>query len=172
MAGMKNQYKIKFSSLKTGIHSYKFEMEDAFFESYEYSQIEKAKIVAHVQLEKLSTMMILNFDLNGMMDTICDRCTDPIQSEISFQDRLIVKYGDETSSTEEEILVLGPAEFELDLSQYLYEYSHLGIPSKSTHQNDDDCNQEILDRLYYSEDNENDKEEDTDPRWDQLKKLK
>ena len=170
MPDWKQGYKIKYIGLKTGFHDYRFELGKEFFDHFEYSSMEDSNIVADVRLEKLNNMMTLVFHLEGTMNTLCDRCQDPICIPLEFDEKLIVKFGEETGSTEDDILVLGPAEYELDLTQYLYEYAQLSAPGKRAHQHDEDCNQEFLDHLYrYQVDEE---EEETDPRWDQLKKLK
>jgi uncharacterized metal-binding protein YceD (DUF177 family) len=44
----------------------------------------------------------------------------------------------------------------------------LNLPNKRTHKSPDECNQEVLEKL-----NEiNSPEDDIDPRWEALKKLK
>ena len=173
MPDINNHYKIKFTGLKLGVHSFRFQLENLFFESYEFSEITDASIIAEVELEKMNNMMVLKFHLKGMVNSLCDRCQDPLKINLNFDDKLIVKFGEETNDTDDEVLILGPSEYELDLSQYLYEYAHLSLPAKKVHKNTKDCNQEILDQFYYIPDDEKEeKEENTDPRWDQLKKLK
>lgn len=164
-------YEVPFLGLKEGFHHFEFEVNDTFFSHFEFSQIEAAEIKVGMTLEKQSTMMILEFDLNGSVKSLCDRCGAPMDLEIEHQDRVIVKFGDETEMTEDEILVLGPAEHILHLEQYLYEFAHLGLPSKVAHEDEEDCDQDALDKLSEWEIGEDDDEEN-DPRWDALKGLK
>ena len=164
-------YEVPFLGLKEGFHDFEFEVNDTFFSHFEFSQIEAAELNVGMTLEKQSTMMILEFDLNGSVKSFCDRCGAPMDLEIEHQDRVIVKFGDETEMTEDEILVLGPAEHILHLEQYLYEFAHLGLPSKVVHENEEDCDQDALDKLSEWEIGEDD-EEENDPRWDALKGLK
>jgi uncharacterized metal-binding protein YceD (DUF177 family) len=64
-------------------------------------------------------------------------------------------------------------ENELDLQQHLYEFIMLALPIKRVHPNDEEGNSTCdpvmlkkLDELIVDE------EPGTDPRWDELKKLK
>ena len=46
------EYVIPFVGLKTGIHTYEFDVDDTFFEGFEYSIIEKGKVHVKLELEK------------------------------------------------------------------------------------------------------------------------
>jgi uncharacterized metal-binding protein YceD (DUF177 family) len=66
---------------------------------------------------------------------------------IQHQHTLVVKFGDETSESDDDILVLGPNEHEIDLAQYFYEYAHLALPARKVHAIETDCNQASLAQL-------------------------
>lgn len=172
-------YRIPFLGLKIGKHAYEFELDETFFSSFEQSEITGGLVKAQLQLEKQSTMMVLDFELEGSVHGICDRCGDPIEVNVEHHDRLIVKYGEQTGSTDEEILVVGPSEHLLELHQFLYEFAHLGLPARMVHTKERDCNQEAIRLLRElnaaaNDDDEDDDEDDddVDPRWEELKKLK
>lgn len=168
-------YRIPFLGLKIGRHEYEFELDDTFFASFEHSEISGGKLQADLLLDKQGSMMVLDFHVYGTVSAECDRCGDPMEVDVEHTDRLIVKYGDETGSTEDEILVLGPSEHLLELHQYLYEYAHLGLPSKRVHDDEADCNQEALARLEAlrtDDPGDDDDDEPIDPRWEALKNLK
>jgi uncharacterized metal-binding protein YceD (DUF177 family) len=162
------KYRIPFEGLKQGKHSFQFKLTEEFFDSFPFSQIEDAEIVADIELDKQTSMMVLHFALSGSMNTQCDRCGDEMQMPIDSNHRLIVKFGDEPGEYDDEILVIGHKEHEIDVSQFLYEFAHLGVPLKITHESEDDCNQEVLDKLDEMEEEE---EEKTDPRWDKLRGI-
>jgi len=66
----------------------------------------------------------------------------------------------------EDVLVLGPQEYELDISQHLYEYAHLCIPARRAHLDVADCNQGVLKELQkYSVEN------DANSNWIELKDM-
>lgn len=163
-------YQIPFLGLKPGIHSFDFELDDSFFASFEHSEIERADIKADVKLDKQSTMLVLDFHLTGTVGAICDRCGGELDVQIDYTDRLIVKYGEVTGNTDDEIFVLGPSEHLLKLHQYLYEYAHLALPSKTVHPTEEECDQDALNLL--DDLRPGDDEDDIDPRWEALKGLK
>lgn len=162
------EYKIPFIGLKVGTHDYEFKLDAAFFEAFESSVSDNTEISVYLKLEKKENMMDLEFTLSGTIDEVCDRCGADMKVAIESEERLVVKYGEETGSTDDEILVLGPSVFELDLSQYIYEYAMLSLPTKKVHQSEKDCDQDALARLNEFKDDEN----KTDPRWDALKNIK
>lgn len=160
------EYRIPYLGLKLGKHQYEFTLDGAFFENFDSSEIHDCRIQADVELEKQSTMLVLTFHLQGVVDSLCDHCGDDLKINITATHRLIVKFGDETGHTDEEILIHGPSEHEVDISQYLYEYAQLALPARHIHENIADCNQESLRRL-----KEFQVEETADTQWAALKNL-
>ncbi|MFT4878098.1 MAG: hypothetical protein ACI80P_000029 [Flavobacteriales bacterium] len=164
-------YKIPFIGLKVGQHEFEFELGDTFFESFEHSEITGSEINVDLLLEKQSTMMVLDFEVYGTVETVCDRCGSKMRVDIDHEDRLIIKYGDQTGTSEDEILIYGTAIHMIELQQYLYEYAHLGLPSRHIHENESDCDQDAL-KLLNELREEKTEDEDIDPRWEGLKGLK
>lgn len=161
------EYKIPFIGLKEGIHEFDFQLGPEFFEEFEFSDFDRGIVDIHVILDKKSNMLVLDFELHGNVEMICDRCGNDVTVDIEDEEKLIVKFGDKTGSTDEEILVLGPNEHEIKLSQYFFEFIELALPAKRVHEDINDCDQEVVKRLSSEDDTD-----DTDPRWDALKNLK
>jgi len=141
------EYQIPYLGLKLGNHQFEFTLTDKFFEKFEFSEIHHAEIDVKVELEKQSTMLLFTIQLTGKVQTICDRCGDDLVIPIEIEEQLIVKFGDATGSLEDDILIHGPAEYAVDLSQYFYEYAHLALPQRHTHESEEDCNPETLKAL-------------------------
>lgn len=165
----KGDYSVQFTGLKEGMHELRFELSEKFFEHFEYSEISKCEVIVDINLEKQSTMLIFDFVVQGKAEVLCDRCQEDVSIDLEHEDRLFVKFGEQTSTTENEILVLGPQEFEVDLSQYLYEFSHLALPAKRIHKTMGACNKDVIQIL--EEMMEHEEEKKSDPRWDALKRL-
>lgn len=159
-----SEYKIPYTGLKTGFHHFDFKLEEKFFSNFEFSQIHSAEIAVKVRLEKQSTMLVIDAELTGTILTECDRCGDDCTVNIKGSNRLIVKFGDHTDRIDDDILVLGPSEHQVDLSEYLYEFAHLALPLRKVHKNLADCNQEVLEKLNHflveEDDDENIEEEE------------
>ena len=65
--------------------------------------------------------------------------------------------------------ILGKNEFELDISQTIYEMAHVSRPTNRVHENESDCDPNMLG--YTINDSEVESKKQMDPRWDALKKL-
>ena len=165
-------FEIQFSALKLGSHQFQFDIVDTFFTLFDYSEVEKAQIRNDVTLVKKATLLQLDFALNGEITLPCDRCTDDYQQEINQHFELIVKFSDIVENVEsDEIVILSTNEHTLSLARYIYEFVHLSLPSKRTHQSDQECNPEMIEQLeqmgWTEETNET-----IDHRWENLKRIK
>ena len=123
------EFVIPFSGLKQGKHEFDFEIDNTFFESFEYNEFNGAAINLLVLLNKSSTMLELEMTANGTVN----------------------------------------------ISQYVYEMIVLAVPLKKVHPGVEDgtlksATLEKLEKLHPKEVKEN-KNKETDPRWDSLKKL-
>ena len=169
----KNRLIIPFKGLKLGKHTFVFDIDDKFFADFAESEIIKGKVHIVVTLDKQSSMLQLEFVLDGTVFVACDRCLDDLDLHIEYNTNLFIKFDEQTEEQTEEILVLSYAEHELDISQYIYEYAHLSLPYKRVHPDkingDSTCNKDMLKKL--EEYLLPEKEQDTDPRWNNLKDL-
>lgn len=166
----KQQLIIPFISLKEGTHQFEFEIDSTFFEQFDYSIIKEGRFKIQVEFEKKKNLFNLDFKLKGKITTSCDRCLEPLTIKVKGNESLIVKFGETTFNETDDIKVISPAEHELDLTNDIYQYAHLLLPSKVKHEDKKDCNPEIIERL----EKLTTKQESTevDPRWAALSKLK
>ena len=168
-------YVIPFKGLKVGNHNFNFEVNDEFFEKFEESEIKEGKFSVTVDIDKRATHLDLLIKITGTALINCDRCLEIFPYRISCENRLIAKLEEEDSGNgNADIIYYSADEYELDLGQHLYEFIHLALPIRRVHPVDKNgkagCNPEMIKKL-----NElliyDDKENDTDPVWDGLKKL-
>ncbi len=168
------EYIIPFSGLKQGKHNFNFEIDNTFFESFEYDDFNDCKINVGVLLNKTSTMMELDFEASGTVNVNCDITSEPYDQPIASELRIIAKFGDEYNDEDGEIVILPHGEHELNVVQFIYEMAVLAVPQKRVHPGIEDgtLKSEVLEKLEELQPKE--KEENTsenDPRWDELKKL-
>lgn len=163
-------YRIAFEGLKPGSHDFQMEVDRTFFGLFPHSEIEQANLSVDVHLEKLGNQLDCQVRLQGTIEVACDRCLGLFDLDIDFEDRVIAKLGEETD-LDGDVWILGPEVHELDLSQPIFEFAHLALPTRRIHPDEADCDPDMLDRLEGPEDG-NDDEEPTDPRWNALKDLK
>jgi len=169
------EFTIKFVGLKLGEHCFEYQIDKKFFEHFEYDEFNDANINARVNLNKKTTLLEFSFEIFGTVNVNCDLTNEPFNQEIQNQFNLVVNFGEEYNDENDEILIIPHGEYEINISQYLYELIVLSVPSKRVHPGvkDGTLESDILKKLEElspkgKEDNEL---EEIDPRWNILKKL-
>lgn len=177
----RNEHTIRFVSLADGKHTFQFEADDLFFEQLDYSIIEGGQLKIDVEMDKSPTMLTVTFDIEGTIKVMCDKCTDNFDMEVQGSEELIYKFTEEIID-DEKIRTISAGEIEIDLTQPIYEFSALLLPNRRVHP-EGECNQDMLeqmdqylmveaDEVEESIEPDEIEEDETDPRWAALKKLK
>ena len=170
-------YDIQFVGLKLGKHIYDYEINQTFFEYFEFDEFNTINVNLNIHLEKKTTLLELNFFGNGSVNINCDVSNEPYDQPINFNFNLVVKFGQEYNNENDSILIIPHGSYEINIAQYIYELIVLSIPQKRIHPGVEDCtlNSEILRKLEDLSPNADLKGEsssnDVDPRWNKLKKL-
>ena len=157
--------------LKTGTHQFQFEIDDTFFKDFDNGDLAGGNLTIDCTMDKQERMLIFDITIRGTLEVTCDRCLEDLDLPVEGNERLIAKFGNEEIEENDEIIVIPEQDYEIDLSQYLYEYINLILPYRKVHGEDENgnslCNPDIIKKI-----EEHTEEEATDPRWDALKKLK
>ncbi|CAM1344232.1 YceD family protein [Tenacibaculum amylolyticum] len=174
MKGLK-EYTIPFVGLKEGTHKFQYQINNTFFEEFQYAEFNKTDIQVDIDFIKKSTLLELLFTIKGTVTIPCDVTNELYDQEISGDFKLIVKFGPEFNDENDEILVLPYEEYQVNVAQYIYELVVLSIPTKRVHPDvlNGTMESETLKKLKELEINKEKpvEEESTDPRWDKLKDL-
>lgn len=171
------EFLIPFVGLKLGKHHFDYQVNNKFFENFDYDEFQNSDIKVNLIFEKKDTMLELNFKHKGTVNVPCDVTGEDFDLPIKGKMTLIVRFGDEFNNDNEELLILPHGEFEIDVAQYIYEMIVLSVPQKRIHTGikDGTLKSDALDRLkelaVKEQKEESEKEEDIDPRWDKLKQL-
>ncbi len=168
---MKNsrRYKIEIFGLSNDTHNFEFEYDSEFFSEFENSLISEGKGACKVDLVKSDSMLDLNLKIEGTVELICDRSLERFDHSITVNQEVIYKYGDKEKELSENVFVITKDTQEINISDFLYESISLEIPMKKLHPKFEDDSEN--DELIYSSDVEEENNE-VDPRWEALKKLK
>jgi uncharacterized protein len=186
------KYDIDIFMLNNGTHEYEFEINKEFFELFENSLLENGSGKVQVELDKSETMIQMKIHSKGEVELICDRTLENFDEPFEISSKVIFKYGEENMEIDDDIYMIEKNTQKINIAQIIYDYISLTIPMKKLHPSlrdeEDDLNEEnyIEGKLVYSStdpvdeesaDNllnkeESDKNEDIDPRWNVLKKLK
>lgn len=192
-----SQYKIDFKNLPDKTITYSYELDRKFFDAIDHEMVRKGNVKVEIALRETVGAYEFKFHLFGTIQIPCDRCLDEMNQEIDTHNLLIVKLGEEYAEVSDEIVIIPEDEAAINIAWYLYEFIVLNIPMKHVHESGkcnkvmtskyrkhqavkvSDNNDEDEDDLSDDEDlSENEDfsdiatQEDTDPRWDELKKLK
>ena len=170
-------FTIQYVGLKEGEHNYHFDIDRSFFDHFDFEDFNDINAFIALKLVKKATLMEFYFELSGSINVNCDVTNEPYDEPLQDSFELVVKFGQEFNDEHEEILILPYGEYEVNIAQYIYELIVLSIPNKRVHPGvaDGSLKSDILNKLdELSVRNQNDQETntiETDPRWDELKKL-
>ena len=171
------EFLIPFVGLKLGKHHFEYQIDNAFFEIFEYDEFQNSDIKVSVVLEKKSNMLELSFKHKGTVNVPCDLTGEDFDLPIKGKMKLIVRFGEVFNDDNEELLILPFGEFEINIAQYIYEMVVLSVPQKRVHPGvkDGSLKTEALEKLNELKvkevEKKENKEESIDPRWDKLKQL-
>lgn len=166
-------YKIPFSGLKKGIHHFDFKIDKAFFKNFEDSLINNSNLNIHLAFDKQPRMFVLDFDFEGTVQTVCDRCADNFDLPINGQQQFIIKMR-EIPGEDEDIIYISDSAVDYNVAALIYEVLHLHLPIKKA------CvlteTEEPICGFNFSQFSPNDEETEDDENqsdiWSALKDLK
>lgn len=164
-------YKIPFKGLKLGKHQFDYVIVKEFFESYPNNEFIDTEIAVTVDFNKKDTILELYFKMQGTVRINCDVSGEEFDQLLEGSYELIVNFGNEYNDENDQILIIPHNEYELDISQYIYEMVILNVPTKRIHPGviDGTLKSKALDKL--EELQNRNKKENIDPRWEKLKGL-
>lgn len=172
------EFTIPFIGLKLGEHLFDYQIDNTFFEHFEYKDFNNADILTEVVLNKKTTMLEFELSIKGHVNVNCDITNEPFDQKIKGNYQFIVKFGETFNGDNEDLLILPHGSHEMNIQQYIYETIVLNVPIKKIHPgiNDGTLKSDIIEKLKElspkeTKNNLSSKGNTTDPRWDQLKKL-
>ncbi|HEX5168528.1 MAG TPA: DUF177 domain-containing protein [Cyclobacteriaceae bacterium] len=171
-------YRVNIVGLSNKVHHFDYELGDDFFEHYGSDLISKGSFIVKVMINKHETFLEVNFEIAGTAKLICDRSLEEFDYPIKTKKMVVFKYGDEDQEISEEIIMIQRDTVSLELGQFIYEFIGLAVPMKKLHPRfdgeDDNNDDDDAGRIIYSSDSGtgNDTQDEIDPRWEKLKKLK
>lgn len=174
-------YNVSFAGLPLGKHDFEFYITQSFFDLYKFEQdFYNPNLKIHLTLNKKNTFLELEFTLTGELELDCDITNESFQESLNSNTSVIVKFGEEFDDSDDEVWVIPQGEYQLNIAQMIYEMILLAIPIKRIHPDvkNGESHSEMLKLLEKYELHDGEKtesqaeNEDIDPRWEQLKKLK
>ena len=170
---MFKEFTIPFVGLKDGKHEFSFQIDNTFFNHFEFTDFNDASLKGKLVLTKKPTFLELHFDVFGSVDLKCDVSTESFEHSVKTEFDLIVKFGIPSENNSDEILVIPDGSYQINVAQNFYEIVVLSLPLKRVHPGIEDgtLKSEILTKLKELEPKENKLNGKKDPRWNKLKDL-
>ena len=179
---MVDALKLKIKTLPFGTHAVECHLDESFFNTDEQIEVRRADVdVTLTVTRKSESTFRLEISCKGTVTTACDRCLEDLDLPVDVDYRLNVEQmGTELDDSNDELLIVPSDWRELDAAPIVRDTVLLAIPMTHCHENEDDCNADMLDLLdsHLAEAVPDDVDDDqsettsTDPRWEALKKLK
>ena len=165
-------YDIVFSGLKNGKHTFRFEIDKAFFQLFDTEQeFTDPKILVEVLMEKHTTFLELWIRTSGTVNLICDLSNENFDHHIENEIKVLVKFGEEFDDSDEDVITIPKTDHAFNAAQLIYEDVILSVPMKKISPNISDEDLKILEKFLPKEEVV-EEEPESDPRWDALKNLK
>ena len=129
-----SKYNLAFKGLSLGVHRFEYRVDDAFFASFDGSEVTKGHADVSVAVLKQPGMLTLDFHIEGSVMVTCDRCLEEFPMPVDYDGTLLVKFSEAVgepgaaSDSDGEVMWLHPSETEVNLAQYIYESILLSLP--------------------------------------------
>ena len=142
-----NHFTLPIWGLKMGMHEFDFQVDSAFFQHFEHSEIAKGQFDVRLYFDKRPNMLVLTFDFEGHVEANCDRCLATIQLPVKGTEQLMVKFA-EAEKEEADIWYITKAHSEINVAKAIYEFISLTVPMIKTYDCTDEkhapCDEEML----------------------------
>lgn len=135
---MDESYIIPLNDLKSGVHSYGWDVSSKFFEEYGNGDVRAAALSVKAEAARSGASVNVDCTICGTLTVPCDRCLQdvalPVGAEASLKFRFgIAPEGDLAEEDGREVTWLPEGETGIDLSQVIYDYSLLALPLQHCH---------------------------------------
>ena len=179
---MVDALRLKIKTLPFGTHAVECHVDESFFNTEEQTEVRRADVNVTLKVTRKSENTChLEIACRGTVTTACDRCLDDLDLPVDVDYQLNVEQmGTELDDSNDGLLIVPEDWRELDAAPLVRDTVLLALPMTRCHENEDDCNADMLDALdrhraeAVPDDDEGQQSETTgtDPRWEALKKLK
>ena len=152
----RREYEIAFVGLKPGNHLFEYQIKDQFFVPYGAQDFRNCAATVKLNLEKNNGFMLLKFDVDGQLESSCDRCGDDLPVQLWDEFKIIVKLVEEPDTLNEQeedpdVFYISRTESHLHISDWIFEFINLSIPlqkkCKDLPNGTTGCNPSVLEKL-------------------------
>lgn len=170
-------YDIKFSGLKNGTHTYNFDIDNAFFEIFNFDEFNNSHFTVVIDLIKNENMLEFSINTQGSVNVPCDISGEDFDQQVAGNLDFIVKFGEKFNDDNDSLITIPYNAHTFNIAQQIYESILLNVPNKRVHPDivSGKMKTENLNYIInYDNDSSTEIENETkeiDPRWEALKKI-
>ena len=141
--------KLKIKTLPFGTHTVECHLDESFFNIDEQSEVRRADVDVTLNVTRKSESTYrLEIACNGTVTIPCDRCLDDLDLPVEVDYCLNVEQmGTELDDSNDELLIVPSDWREMDAAPIVRDTVLLAIPMTHCHENEEDCNVDMLDLL-------------------------
>ena len=169
-------FDIHIFNLSIGEHNYEIEIDEKLFEAFENEIVSSGKLTANILLSKSEAMIEMDFQIEGIVELECDRSLDLFDYPLNFEKKMIFKLGEEEQELSDEVLVISRDTQTINVASLIFEFITIEVPMKKLHPRflETETDEDSEGTMVYSSEvsDETEYDEEPDPRWKALGKLK
>jgi uncharacterized protein len=172
-----SKFDINIHGLEDKTYEYQFEGSDSFFEAFEQDFLNNGIFKTSVVVEKNPTMIRMTFKISAQVRLECDRCLEEFVESFDFEEKYIYKLGEKAQIVTDEMEILPFSSATINVATHIFDFIALKIPMKKLHPKFRAVEYDNEDGIMVYSDttgfnSEEEKENQIDPRWADLLKLK
>lgn len=160
-----DHFSIPYRGMKNGMHTFRFEVDDAFFACFDKSIIGRGEVRVELEFDRRSDLATAHFHCKGHVWVNCDRCLLDFEYPVETAFVLHVKEGKEDPN-EDEVIFVDEYTSTINVAQYIYEWISISLPMVRMHENIEDCDPDVIKKL-----NAGEASADEQGLWSDLKNL-
>jgi uncharacterized protein len=141
-----DHFSIPYKGLKSGVHEFKFDIDNAFFGAYENAYVTKGSLIGDLTLDKRSDLAIATLVINGKVELPCDRCLSEFSLDLEGESTLHIKFGS-TDEEYDEVLFIDPEASHINFADFVYDSVCLSLPMIRTHELESECDPIMIAKL-------------------------
>ena len=171
-------YSFEVPKLRDGENTEQYEVDSSFFHEFENSVLSEGKLDVVATIVKYQRHLDVTFQFNGHVVLNCDRCLEPYDEALDFSQRVVYAYDEDLEFDTDEVVLIDENNPYLYVGKDLYDFLVLQVPLRKVPSPEvHTCPESVLKMLGLVESEEEEvseveEEEEIDPRWAALKKLK
>lgn len=158
------RYILSLRGLPDGEFDIVYTLDNDFLAAIEGFDILGGEIKVTLEGARSGDNFEIDFVLEGIVKTLCDRCNAPLDAAINAVFPMNFSLGDETKEISDSDFVVSRNEPEMGLDEILWQLVVLAMPMRKAHE-EGACSEEV--ETFFRQQQRN----TTDPRWADLEQI-